>query len=315
MKFSVTIPAYKSQYLRDAILSVVNQTYQDWELVMVDDCSPEDLESIVKPFLTDNRIRFYRNDRNCGAIDVVDNWNICLSHSQGDYVICMGDDDRLLPGCLEEYRQLIEKYPNLNVYHTRTEIINEEGKVTAVQEERPEWESVIAFIWKRWDHRNKQYIGDFCYNAQYLKRVGGYHKLPLAWGSDDLTAVKAAEERGIANTQTFGFQYRENSQTITSSSVHACIKMKATLTQYHWYDNLLKQLSATTLSDEDARYLATIETPRKAYYYKSLGKDCSDYIKGRPDRLLACYRLLKPIHFSPFAFIKWYLSSIYHYLF
>lgn len=312
MKFSIIIPAYKSIYLNEAIKSVTSQNYKEWELIIVDDCSPEDIRDIVKPYLTDSRIHFFYNEKNCGAINVVDNWNNCLSHCSGDYVICIGDDDCLLPNCLEEYARLIKKYPGLRVYHTRTEIINEDGVVTDVQEERPEWESVLSLIWNRWNHRNKQFIGDFCYASGYLKRAGGYHKLPLAWGSDDITAVKAAKEKGIANTQSFGFQYRVSSKTITSSLQHARIKLDASLMQYLWFDKLLKELSATSLSEEDTRLLSTIEGPRKDYYFKSMGKECTNYIKGNPIRLLECYRLLKPVKFSPFAFLKWYISSIYH---
>ena len=178
MKFSVTIPTSKSRFLKEAIESVFGQTYADWELIIVDDCSPEPLKEIVEPFLSDRRISYYRNEKNCGAVNVVDNWNICLSHCTGDYVICMGDDDRLLPNCLEIYKKLIERYPTLNVYHTRTEIINEKGDVIDVQEERPEWESVLSLIWNRWDHRNKQFIGDFCYATDYLKHAEGYYQLP-----------------------------------------------------------------------------------------------------------------------------------------
>ena len=312
MKFSVTIPTYKSRFLKEAIESVVGQTYADWELVIVDDCSPEPLKEIVEPFLSDSRISYYRNEKNCGAVNVVDNWNICLSHCTGDYVICMGDDDRLLPNCLEIYKKLIERYPTLNVYHTRTEIINEKGDVIDVQEERPEWESVLSLVWNRWDHRNKQFIGDFCYATDYLKHAEGYYQLPLAWGSDDITAAMAAKEKGIANTQAFGFQYRTNSQTITSSSAYARIKLEATLTQYKWFGELLKELSTKTLSEEDAYYISIIEKPRKDYYFNSMGKDCTDYIKGHPQRLLECYKLLKPVKFSSFSYLKWYLSSIYH---
>jgi glycosyltransferase involved in cell wall biosynthesis len=312
MKFSVTIPTYKSRFLKEAIESVVSQTYADWELIVVDDCSPEPLKEIVEPFLSDRRISYYRNEKNCGAVNVVENWNICLSYCTGDYVICMGDDDRLLPNCLEIYKKLIEKHPTLNVYHTRTEIINEKGDVIDVQEERPEWESVLSLIWNRWAHRNKQFIGDFCYATEYLKHAGGYYHLPLAWGSDDITAAMAAKEKGIANTQAYGFQYRTNSQTITSSSDYAWVKLKATLTQYKWFGELLKELSTKTLSEEDAYYISTIEKPRKDYYFNSMGKDCTDYVKGHPLRLLECYKLLKPVKFSSFAYLKWYLSSIYH---
>ena len=66
MKFSVTIPAYKSRYLREAIQSIASQTIDNWELIIVDDCSPEDIRSVVEPFMTDSRIRYYRNEKNCG---------------------------------------------------------------------------------------------------------------------------------------------------------------------------------------------------------------------------------------------------------
>ena len=310
MRFSVTIPAYKAQYLREAIESVTSQTYTDWELIIVDDCSPENLEAIVKPFLTDSRIRYYRNEKNCGAVNVVDNWNICLNYCTGDYVICMGDDDRLLPQCLEEYKRLIGQYPDLNVYHCRTEIINENGDVINLQEPRPQWESVLSFLWNRWDHRNKQYIGDFCYDTSYLKSVRGYHKLPLAWGADDITAIIAAKEKGIANTEAFCFQYRENSQTISSAASNAKTKIEARLAQYRRFADFLNEQSHADLSPTDRNYLQTIEEPKKKYFEKALSKDCIDYIKGNPLRLLWCYHHLKPFSYGKVTFLKWYLKSI-----
>lgn len=312
MRFSITIPAYKSQYLKEAIESVIQQSYSDWELIIVDDCSPENLLVLVQPYLSDTRIRYYRNEQNYGAINVVDNWNRCLSYCTADYVICMGDDDRLLPNCLEEYKAIIKKYPNLNVYHTRTEIIDNKGKLINLQEPRPEWESALSLTWSRWAYRNKQYIGDFCYSVSFLNASGGYYKLPLAWGTDDITATLAAKEKGIANTQAYGFQYRENSLTITSSSANARIKIEAVLLQYNWYYSFLKGLSVAELSSSDSKYLKTIEKPQKEYYFKSLGKACTDYIKGNPLRLMKCYRRLQSLHFPAAAFGKWYLSSIYN---
>ena len=312
MKFSVTIPTFKARYLAEAIQSVSEQSYADWELIIVDDCSPEDIKSIVTPWLDDSRIHYYRNDHNCGAPNLVDNWNICLSYCTGDYVICMGDDDRMLPCCLDEYAKLIEKYPDLNVYHARTEIINEKGETVSLQEPRPEWEPMLSLIWNRWTSRDQQFIGDFCYRRQHLAAKGGYFKLPLAWGSDDVTAARAARSHGIANTQAFCFQYRKNSQTITSSTSNAKMKLGATLQQYEWFDHLLSELRSEPLSDDDRKYFETIETPRRIYYTKSFGKDIIDGVRGNPLRLRWYYRQLKPLHFPPSTFIRWYLSSLYH---
>ena len=103
VKFSVTIPAYKDKYLGETIDSVLAQTYSNFEVVIVNDASPYDLDSIVAQY-DDPRIRYFKNEKNCGARHVVDNWNICLGHATGEYLICMGDDDNLTPRCLADFR-------------------------------------------------------------------------------------------------------------------------------------------------------------------------------------------------------------------
>lgn len=311
MKFSITIPTYKARYLDEAIRSIVNQTYAEWELVIVDDCSPEDLRSIVNTYLKDSRIHYYRNKNNCGAVDLVDNWNISLGYCTGDYVICIGDDDRLLPNCLEDYCKLIEQHPGLNVYHTRTEIIDEQGELIALQEQRPEWESAISMLWNRWDHRDRQYIGDFCYDTRYLKHAGGYYKLPLAWGADDITALLAAKEKGIANMQEIGFQYRENQHSISSSTANKKQKIQACLAQYLWANDFIKQMESTLLSPLDSKYLKTIQVPRDEHFLCTFTRDCKEYISGSPLRALWCYRQLQPLHYGKNMFLKWLIKSYY----
>ena len=216
MKFSITIPAYKQRYLYEAIESCLAQTYKDFELIIVDDASPEDLKSVVDRF-QDSRIRYYRNEKNCGALHVVDNWNICLGYTKGDYVICMGDDDRLLPNCLEEYSKLIDKYPDLDIYHGMTEVIDENGNVTNMQEARPEREGMYSIISGRLRNSRLQYIGDWLFKRTALEQFNGYVNMPMAWGSDDLTAYTIAKNKGVANTQIPVFQYRISSLTISNS--------------------------------------------------------------------------------------------------
>lgn len=247
MKFSITIPAYKAKYLQEAIESVLAQTLSDFELIIVNDASPEDLDSIVEKF-HDPRIRYFRNEKNCGALRVVDNWNICLSKVQGVFVICMGDDDKLLPNCLETYNQLINKYPDLDVYHGWTQIIDENSKICGMQEARPEREGVYSALWHRM-HGRLQYIGDFLYRTSALREAGGYFFMPMAWGSDDVTAFRAMEKKGVANTQTPVFQYRKSSITLTSSS-HADIKMKGVISTCFWERKLLSRNSNTPDSIE-----------------------------------------------------------------
>jgi len=308
MKYTFLLPAYKAKYLKEALESIVAQSYTDWQCVVSDDCSPEDLHAIVKPYLADARIRYWRNEKNCGAVNVVDNWNICLGYCTGDYVICIGDDDRLKPCCLEEYAKLIAKFPGLDVYHARTEIIDEESRPKFLQEERPQWESALSLLWNRLDNRANQYIGDFCYNTERLRREGGYYKLPLAWGSDDITAVRAARGKGIANTQVPAFEYRQNSQTITSSK-YGRIKAEATIRAFAWFDNFVKEQRKNSVSSEGHK-LETIDMLRDRYIRLDMEKNCQDDVHGNPLRLPYWHRFLKPYNISPLFLVRWYIKSL-----
>lgn len=239
MKFSITIPAFKQKYLYEAIESCLAQTYKDFELIIVDDASPEDLKSVVDRF-QDSRIRYYRNEKNCGALHVVDNWNICLGYAKGDYVICMGDDDCLLPSCLEEYSKLIDKYPDLDIYHGMTEIIDENGNVTNMQEARPEREGMYSMISGRLRNSRLQYIGDWLFKRTALEQLNGYVNMPMAWGSDDLTAYTIAKNKGVANTQIPVFQYRISSLTISNSG-HYREKAKIQFDVLNQVESLLRK--------------------------------------------------------------------------
>lgn len=257
MKFSITIPAYKQKYLYEAIESCLAQTYKDFELIIVDDASPEDLKSVVDRF-QDSRIRYYRNEKNCGALHVVDNWNICLGYAEGDYVICMGDDDRLLPNCLEEYSKLIDKYPDLDIYHGMTEIIDENGNVTNMQEARPEREGMYSMISGRLRNSRLQYIGDWLFKRTALEQLNGYVNMPMAWGSDDLTAYTIAKNKGVANTQMPVFQYRISSLTISNSG-HYREKAKIQFDVLNQVESLLRKGEGKVEGVEDVYRKAMLD--------------------------------------------------------
>lgn len=305
IKFSIAIPAYKKHFLQEAISSCMSQTYQNFELIIVDDCSPEDLKSIVNRF-SDERIRYYRNKKNCGAIDVVDNWNNCLKYATGDYIICMGDDDMLCDDTLEQYVCLIKKYPDLGVYHAWTAIIDENSQIFKMQEPRPEWECCFSLAYNRWNRT--QFIGDFCYEVQRLKQDGGFVYLPLAWGSDDITAVQAARYGGIANTQHIAFKYRENRYTISSTG-NIVEKMNAILQEKTWYYTFINNNKELLNTEYDDIYrkclLSTIELHYKDKMKITLGLhlghkplDLFYWLKNRKKYSLSILRILYSFRFG-----------------
>lgn len=270
MKFSIIIPAYKINYLKEAVESVICQSFKDFELLIFDDCSPHDIKSLASEYLADKRVKYFRNKSNYGAEHLADNWNNALSYCKGDYVICMGDDDRLTPNSLEIYAGLINKYPEITVFHGQTEVIDENGHVTEYLEPRFEKESVWQLIYYRWAGLGRQqFVGDFCYNREALIKDGGFYNLPLAWGSDDITACIAASKNGIANSQDICFQYRKNRHTI-SNSANADLKIKALLLQRKWYEDFIARQNQTIEIESTMRYLLLQQLPQHFEFHNKI---------------------------------------------
>lgn len=244
IKFSVTIPAYKDRYLKETIDSVLAQTYQNYEVVIVNDASPYDLDGIVSKY-SDPRIRYFKNEKNCGAKDVVDNWNICLSHATGDYLICMGDDDNLTPRCLQDFAELIGKYPDLDLYHARSEIIDDDSHFVCLLEERPEWESVYSLMY---NPRNT-HLGDWLFKTETLRKNGGFFKLPYGWQSDDISAFIAAATHGVANTKEPGFQYRGNGLSISHDMKSIEDKIEAVRFSIQWRQDFVSSRQPDNAED------------------------------------------------------------------
>lgn len=114
-KLSVCIPTYNgASYLAEAITSVLAQTWTDFELIIVDDCSTDATEAIVKSF-ADPRIKFYRNQTRLG---LVGNWNRCLELASGQYSCIFHQDDVMMPENLAEKVNLLDHNPTVGMVYS-----------------------------------------------------------------------------------------------------------------------------------------------------------------------------------------------------
>ncbi len=111
---SVLLPTRnRLEYLRYAIETVRRQDDGDWELVVSDNDSEEDIEGHVRA-LGDARIRYVRT---ASFVPVTENWNNALAHSSGRYVVMLGDDDGLMPGYVAAIRELARRFDEPDVIY------------------------------------------------------------------------------------------------------------------------------------------------------------------------------------------------------
>ncbi|TQQ83943.1 glycosyltransferase family 2 protein [Peptacetobacter hominis] len=89
---SIVTPVYNAEkFLKETIISIKNQTYTNWELLLVDDCSSDSSPEIIKEFLKkDNRIKYIRMEKNSGAAI---SRNTGIKHAEGQFIAFVDSDD------------------------------------------------------------------------------------------------------------------------------------------------------------------------------------------------------------------------------
>ena len=126
--FSIVMPCYNSgTYIRQAINSVRGQTYQDWELLVVDDGSTDNSADIIKGMeQTDGRIKYLKTNAPSGSPIVPR--NIGVKNALGRYIAFLDSDDAWLPNKLERQMKMFEQYEDMAICFSNYEKMTEQGE-------------------------------------------------------------------------------------------------------------------------------------------------------------------------------------------
>lgn len=110
-KVSVLIPNYNyGRFLGEAIESVLCQTFNDFEIIIVDNNSTDNSDEVAQKYLSDSRIRYYKNPVNIGSIP---NFNKCLEYATGEYIKFLMSDDKFHSQLLEKFTAIMDQYPQV----------------------------------------------------------------------------------------------------------------------------------------------------------------------------------------------------------
>lgn len=128
MKISVIMASYNyAQYLEEAINSVINQAYENWELIVVDDGSTDNSVEIIKSYcVKDSRIKLVQHvgAKNKGLKETI---LLGLELVTGDWIAFLESDDFFSPDNFSKKLEIIEKYPNINLIFNRVKLLEEKG--------------------------------------------------------------------------------------------------------------------------------------------------------------------------------------------
>lgn len=117
---SIIMPSYNTErYIGNSIRSVIQQSYSNWELIIIDDCSTDHTDAVVNQFLSDKRIRYLKNNENSGAAI---SRNRGLKAARGQWIAFLDSDDLWMPKKLEKQIRFMEEHDYRFTYTNYIEI-------------------------------------------------------------------------------------------------------------------------------------------------------------------------------------------------
>jgi glycosyltransferase involved in cell wall biosynthesis len=130
-KVTIVLPVYNGEkFISKAINSIINQTYSNWELIIVNDCSTDNSLEICKKYAQkDNRIRIYSNKVN---LKLPKSLNVGFSHAEGDYFTWTSDDNKFKKNALETMIKALENSNGVDMVYSDYWNIDANGNKTNV---------------------------------------------------------------------------------------------------------------------------------------------------------------------------------------
>ena len=159
---SVIMPSWNTgKFIAESIQSVIDQTYKNWELLIVDDCSTDNTDQVVASF-NDDRIRYLKNKKNSGAALTR---NKAIREARGEWIAFLDSDDLWFPKKLERQIKFMKKNNLVFSYHEYVKI-DEESKQLNIYVSGP------RVVTKRKMY-NYGYPGclTFMYSAKYMGMI------------------------------------------------------------------------------------------------------------------------------------------------
>ena len=215
---AIVIPAFKALYLRDALLSLAQQTDQRFCVYIGDDASPENLENICHEFSTQINLVYHRFEANIGATSLVAQWNRCVRLCREPWVWLFSDDDVADENCVEEFYQTLEEtHGQYHVYHFDVTTLDRHGNKYRELETYADTLTPLQFINQRLQYQISSYAVEYIFSREAFERENGFVVFPAAWCSDDASWAAFSGMKSIKTISRAKVHWRQSGMNISSA--------------------------------------------------------------------------------------------------
>jgi glycosyltransferase involved in cell wall biosynthesis len=212
---TIGIPTYNraNGYLREALESALAQTYPNVEIVIADNCSPDNTREVVERY-ADPRIRYFRHDP---GIKPNDNFNFCLRQAKGVYFLLLHDDDMVDPDFVSACMSAADFRDDFGVIRTGARIIDGKSRVTGASPNRAAGLSTADYFLAWFEGKTSFYICGTLFNTRRLREGGGFWSRHNLF-QDDVALVKLASRFGRVDIEEPKANFRVHAGELTKAA-------------------------------------------------------------------------------------------------
>lgn len=214
-RVSIVLPVRNgASYIREAMESVLTQTYPYFELLILENCSQDRTVEIVQSY-QDPRIHLLEA---AAPLPIEENWQRILGLDLNEYMTIHSHDDRFYPNFLSEMTAFIEQYPDASLYHAHFYFIDSEGKRIRPSWPMPERETANDYMRSVQQLREDSYGTSNVARSTEFEQVGGLPPFSRLLHADHIAWYRLANLRGKICSPKSLFEYRRHFQSATRAT-------------------------------------------------------------------------------------------------
>lgn len=183
---AIVIPAYKPDFFREALESVVAQSDRRFRVYVGDDCGPPEIAEACAS-ARDIDLVYRRFDENLGQRSLTAQWNRCVRLSSEPWVWLFSDDDLMRHDCVASFYGELDDVGGTQVLRFDTDIIDARGETLRENRPHPRTESGVDFVFSRLQGTRGSYVVEYVFRRAAFDRNAGFADYPAAWCADDVS--------------------------------------------------------------------------------------------------------------------------------
>lgn len=233
---AIVIPYYKIEFFEDCLLSLYNQSDKRFNIYIGNDDSKHNPLPIINKFTDSLNVTYFDFNKNLGGKSLVKQWQRCIDLVRNEqWLMLLGDDDKLGPSCVADFYSSLEKIMSLNIKVIRyaTIKINSKGEESSKKFTHPKVENSIDFLFRNLNGETRSSLSEYIFKKEAVEEIR-FKELPLGWHADDLSVLEFSNFGKVFSINESIVYFRNSGKNISTQTDNLIEKNSASFLFFYY---------------------------------------------------------------------------------